>query len=119
MTMRKPPDRRRRHDELDEAGRVRKATLIIIATYKQQGYSPAAIRLEVGAAVKEALTGPKPWKSMAAIPGEPAPMEVVSAAGVYRLIMEREGIDRDDQIRQETWWAIAQGTLDEALGPAA
>ena len=95
--------------------KVRRATRMLVAFGRQSGRDDEEIRTFVLNAIKEALNGNRPWKRMRSVPGEPEPLECVTAAGFYRLILEYFGLDRSDLYLQETWLVWVQRALAEAL----
>jgi hypothetical protein len=109
---RKPPSERRQAGG-DEA-EIGNATRLLVAGLLHVGKTPAEVRASVESAIKEALTGDRPWWKTISLADGPA--EMISSAGVYRLVLAKLGLDRHDQRRQETAWSIVARTLDAELG---
>jgi hypothetical protein len=73
----------------------------------------AVIRGKVLASVREALEGSRAVKSTAVIDGKP--IDLVSGAGIFRLMFNKMGADRLDLHQQEVLFAAVERTVDELL----
>jgi hypothetical protein len=88
---------------------------MLIAFHRQaEGLTDkAAIKGKVLASVKEALEGSRAVKSTAVIDGKP--IDLVSGAGIFRLVFNKMGADRLDLHQQEVLFAAVERTVDELL----
>ena len=96
--------------------KVETATRILIAGYRRspRRYRPPEIRRKVVEAARDAL-GDAPGDGMYRdVPG-PEEDVLVSAAGVFRLVLVEESVSWWDSIVAESVMAVVQKTLDSEL----
>jgi hypothetical protein len=109
---RKPPSQRRAEYDLPAA--FRKGTRLIVAICRRYEEDEAAIRGQVTAAFREALTIDVPRAERMEIAAGRFE-DMVTLDGIFWLIFHRAGIDRPDLHTQERWWSVVARALDEAL----
>ena len=112
MRQQKPP-RRQHNPSPNEA--ICTITRMLVAAGRQMGNTDDAIRTTVKDAIKEALDGDKTWKRAMEIEGEPAPVEMVNSAGLYRLVFNGLDLDRSNLYAQERWHQIVMQELEATL----
>jgi hypothetical protein len=74
------------------------------------------IRAEARQAFREALV--RPSLRVETLQFRGGPEEATDMPGVYRLVLDALGIDRADQVRQETLVGIVDGAVGYYLSPA-
>jgi hypothetical protein len=119
----KPPSRRTEPGK-DWRDNVRNATSMIVTGLRgRPGNDGPAIRQKVILAVREALGQASGDGMVKTIDfpeqqGKPAKRgPVLSTAGVYRLILSDERMDRHDPMFAESFMQAVVETLDDELGP--
>jgi hypothetical protein len=94
---------------------IRKATRLIVEMGRQSGKDESRIRAETRRAMKDALSDSGVWKRRVTVPGDSGSTEVVTAAGIYRLVMAQLSSPSRVPVAEETWWTIASEAIEEAL----
>lgn len=95
--------------------KIGKAVSILVIGFRRLGESDAVIRTKINTAFQEAMTGNKPWLKDIRFSGCSDPEPAVSTAGVFRMIFINEGIDRTDQIIQETLAGVVHKAIEREL----
>ena len=110
---RKQKDARRQERQEGKEGQMRTATRLLVATGRQSGHDAAQIRADVTRAIQEALgVGVLETRSIVV---DIRPESLVDNSGVFRLVIENEGIDRIDSRTRERWFAVVRDELERAL----
>jgi hypothetical protein len=91
----------------------RRVTEMQVAIGRQLGDDDGTIVENTKAAIVEALTGDKEWFSEISV--NESTEDVVTRAGMYRIVLEHFGLNRADLVAQETWHRIVMDTLTETL----
>jgi hypothetical protein len=115
MKRRKPPSKRRRIPEPATPEEMfRKAVQMIVARDRQFGCSADSTRRDVAKAIKDALEGEPETTLQVEIDGQVE--TCINDPGLFRLVMDQNGIDRHDLRAQEKWFAVVQDELAKQLG---
>src|SRR5690349_20304346 len=102
-------------DEDAIRAKVHRATEMLVAIHRRFGKGDEAVRADVLADVRQALTGAEPRIGLLQAEDAADPEPAISTPGVYRLILDHFGLDRSDVYLQEAWTEWVQRTLAEAL----
>ncbi|WP_422928341.1 hypothetical protein [Singulisphaera sp. PoT] len=80
---------------------------------RHRGLDEGTIRRDINRAFDVAL-GDDDSRGPIDTAGE-GPTGMMSLAGMFRLVFDEWGLDREDQFMQESWYAIANRAMEEAL----
>jgi hypothetical protein len=76
---------------------------MLVSFGRHSGDEDAQIRESVESAIREALHGGKEWVTMMDLGDGGPPRTMVTHAGMYWMVFERDGLDRSDLHVQERW----------------
>jgi hypothetical protein len=98
----------------DLTEQLRKATHYLVATAREHGLDPDQIRTAVRSAFQGGVTVEAPastWATFLACEDD----VLVDPSSVYWLVFSQPGVDRGDQVAQETWWRVISAALECAI----
>jgi len=107
-----PPSQRKPRKTWQEA--VAYAAGAQVALHRHRSKNDDEIRKEIAKAFEDGLKDRGDFCKVIDVEGL-GPTDVMSMAGMFRLIFNEWNLNRADQVAQESWWAVAKEAMEKEL----